>query len=289
MNLGESTKRVVAVTGAYGYIGSLLSRRFEAAGWSVRGLVRSPRAGDGQARPYELGRPPADGLLDSVDVLVHCAYDLSLVRRQDVWRTNVEGSRELLRTAARAGVPRIIVLSSMSAFRGTTQLYGQVKLAVEETTMAIGGCPVRPGLVYGDDPGGMAGALRKITKLPLVPVIAGNSRQFPVHEDDLAAAVLALATVDNPPHVPLGVAQPEPVTFRSLLRALAVDDNRRFVPVPWQLPYGLLRLGELLGVKLPFRSDSLRGLIYSAPEVPGRDLLAALGVVPRRLKAPDNR
>lgn len=68
MNPGEATKRVVAVTGAYGYIGGLLSRRFEAAGWSVRALVRSPRAGDSQARTYELGRPPADGLLDSVNV-----------------------------------------------------------------------------------------------------------------------------------------------------------------------------------------------------------------------------
>lgn len=289
MNPGKPAKPVVAITGAYGYIGGLLRRRFEAAGWSVRALVRSPRAGDSLARTYELGRPPADGLLDSVDVLVHCAYDLSLVRRQDVWRTNVEGTRELLRTAVRAGVLRIIVLSSMSAYRGTTQLYGQVKLAVEEATMAVGGCPVRPGLVYGDDPGGMAGALRKITKLPLVPLIAGNSRQFPVHEDDLAAAVLALATVDNPPQVPLGVAQPEPVTFRSLLRALAVKDNRLFVPVPWQLPYWLLSLGELLEVKLPFRSDSIRGLIHAAPEVPGQELLAALGVVPRRLKAPDAR
>lgn len=289
MNPGKPAKPLVAVTGAYGYIGGILSRRFEAAGWSVRALVRSPRAGDSLARPYELGRPPADGLLDSVDVLVHCAYDLSLVRREDVWRTNVEGTRELLRTAAQTGVPRIIVLSSMSAYTGTTQLYGQAKLAVEEATKAIGGCPVRPGLVYGDDPGGMAGALRKITKLPLVPVIAGNSRQFPVHEDDLAAAVLALATVDNPPQVPLGVAQSESVSFRSLLRALAVEDNPRFVPVPWQLPYGLLRLGELLGVKLPLRSDSLKGLIYPAPEVPGQELLAALGVVPRPLKVPDNR
>ena len=153
MNPGRSVKPVVAITGAYGYIGRLLGRRFEAAGWSVRALVRSPKEGDRLARRYELGLPPADGLLDSVDVLVHCAYDLSLFRREDVWRVNVEGSSELLRTAVRAGVPRIIVLSSMSAYEGTTQLYGQVKLAIEAATMAVGGCPVRPGLVYGDDPG----------------------------------------------------------------------------------------------------------------------------------------
>ncbi len=285
MNNGSKTARAVAITGAYGYVGSLLSRRFEAAGWSVRALVRSPGAGDGRARPYELGRPLADGVLDSVDCLVHCAYDLSVVRRQDVWRVNVEGTRELLRTASRAAVPRIIVLSSMSAYEGTRQLYGQAKLAIEEATLAVGGCPVRPGLVYGDDPGGMAGALRKITKLPLVPAIAGDSRQFPVHEDDLASAVLALATANDPPHVPLGVAQPKPLSFRSLLRALAGNERLIFVPLPWQLPYWALRGGELLGANLPFRSDSLLGLVHAALDVPNAGLLAPLGVVPRTLDA----
>ena len=62
---------------------------------------------------------------------------------------------------------RILVLSSMSAFEGTRQLYGRAKLAIETMTVASGGCALSPGLVYGERPGGMAGALRELTRLPV--------------------------------------------------------------------------------------------------------------------------
>ena len=114
-------------------------------------------------------------VLHWADVLVHAAYDLSLTSPVDIWRVNVEGTRRLLEVAADARVRRILVLSSMSAFEGTTQLYGRAKLDIEAMTAASGGCAVRPGLVYGERPGGMAGALRKLTRLPIVPVIAGGA------------------------------------------------------------------------------------------------------------------
>jgi nucleoside-diphosphate-sugar epimerase len=182
--------------------------------------------------------------------------------------------------AAEAGIGRIIVLSTMSAYEGTTQVYGQAKLAIEAATRAAGGCVLRPGLVYGERPGGMVGALRRMSRLPLVPLVEARSGLYPVHEDDLVSAVVALATADWVPLGPIGVAVPEPVAFRAVLEALAADDGRRcrFVPVPWRLLYGTLRLGELLGLPFPFRADSLLGLVRSAPSVPGVRALARLGV-----------
>ena len=99
--------------------------------------------------------------LRSADALIHAAYDLSLTSSADIWRVNVEGTRRLLEAAKDAAVDRIIVLSSMSAFEGTTQLYGRAKLDIEAMTTESGGCAVRPGLVYSERAGGMAGAMRK--------------------------------------------------------------------------------------------------------------------------------
>lgn len=271
---------VAAVTGAYGYLGSRICTTLESKGWRVVRLVRSPYPADDSSRPYDLAAPVDSDVLRSVDLLVHAAYDFSITSRTDIWRVNVEGTRRLLGTARDAEVRRILVLSTMSAYDRTTQLYGQAKLAIEEATVAARGCAIRPGLVYGEHPAGMAGALLKITHLPIVPLVAGNARQYPVHVDDLMTAIGALATADTLPAGPIGVANPTPVSFRDLLVALAEQEGRRcyFVPVPWQLAYWALRVGELLPIALPFRSDSLLGLVHSAPFVPGVEELEKLGV-----------
>lgn len=277
----------VAITGASGYLGSRLCARFASLGWDVVKLVRSPRAGHPDERRYVIDEPSAHGLLDAVEVLIHTAYDFSLTSKSDIWRVNVAGTKRLLDAAVTAGVGKMIVLSTMSAYTGTTQLYGSAKLAIESETLAAGGCVVRPGIVYGDGAGGMVGALRRMTRLPVVPLIVGASSLYPVHEDDLVSAIVALATHHSVLKGPIGVAQPDPVPFSRLMEGLARAEGRRcrFVPVPWQLVYGTLRAGEALHIQLPFRADSLLGLVRPAPSVPGQDDLARLGVRLRRFPA----
>lgn len=278
----STTRGVAAVTGASGYLGSALTQGLEHDGWRVRRLARTPAPGDSSARHFELGGPVPPELLSGVDLLVHAAYDMGLTRRADIWRVNVRGTERLLAAAGRAGVRRTIVLSSMSAYQGTRQIYGRAKLAIEAETQAVGGLVVRPGLVYGDRPGGMAGALHRMTALPVVPLVGGDARQYPVHEDDFVRAMVTLASADPwpPTDGPIGVAAADPVPFRSLLESLAGADGKqcRFVPVPWQAVYWLLRTAELARLPLPFRADSLLGLVRSAPGVPGADRLAELGI-----------
>jgi nucleoside-diphosphate-sugar epimerase len=188
-----------------------------------------------------------------------------------------------LDAVANAHVRRVLVVSSMSAFAGTRQLYGQAKLAIEAITHASGGCAVRPGLVYGDQVGGMTAALRKLVRLPIVPVIAGDARLYTVHADDLTAAVVALAAAEVLPPGTVSVAHPGAVSIRDVMSTLAKQEGRscRFVPVPWQLVYAVLRITELLRVRPPFRADSLLGLVRTAPEVVNSEAVTRLGVMLR--------
>src|SRR5215470_2589806 len=188
---------VAAVTGASGYLGSQICETLESKGWQAMRLARSPDRSHGQVFSYDLAMPltaQAAEALRSADVLIHAAYDLSLTGSADIWRVNVEGTRRLLEAAKDAAVDRIIVLSSMSAFKGTTQLYGRAKLDIEATTIESGGCAIRPGLVYSERAGGMAGALRKLTILPIVPVITGGAGVYTVREHDFMKVIVLLAS-----------------------------------------------------------------------------------------------
>ena len=278
-----TARPVAAVTGASGYLGSRICATLESRGWQVVKLVRSPGQGHGRECAYDLGdpiSPEVSELLGSTDVLVHAAYDLALTRAVDIWRVNVEGTRRLLQVASDAGVRRILVLSSMSAFDGTTQLYGRAKLDIEAMTEQFGGCSVRPGLVYGEQSGGMAGALRKFARLPVVPLIAGDARLYTVSESDLMTAIAAFASADALPAATISAAHPVPVPMRDLMTVFAERGgaNCRFVKIPWKPVYGLLRATESIGLHLPFRADSLLGLVHGAPQVVNQDMLAALGV-----------
>ena len=274
---------MVAITGASGYLGSVLVGAFGAAGYAVRRLVRAPAAGSSD-QFFDLSTGEAAGGLNGVDVLVHCAYDMTLTRRADIWRVNVFDSVALLDRALAAGVPRTLVVSSMSAYKGTKQLYGRSKLAVEVEARARGMAVVRPGLVYGPGWGGMAGTLRRLATLPVLPDFGHAARQFTVWQDDFASAMVALAEAVDLPTVPVGIAHPDPVGFRRLLTAFAAGSARpslHFVRMPPMAVYSALRALELLPVALPVRADSLLGLVRPAPEVPNPDVLAQLGVAVR--------
>lgn len=274
---------VAAVTGASGYLGSQICKTLESRGWQTIRLTRSPRQGPGQVFSYDLAMPitaQVTGALQSANALIHAAYDLSLTSPADIWQVNVEGTRRLLKAAREAAVERVIVLSSMSAFAGTTQLYGRAKLEIEAMTTEFGGCAVRPGLVYSERAGGMAGALRKLTAMPIVPVVAGGAGAYTVWEPDLLKVIALLASAASLEPGTISVAHPSRVTLRDLMSAFAAQEDRRcrFVPVPWQPVYWLLRSGEFMRLRLPFRADSLLGLIRTAPGLVGGDQLARLGV-----------
>lgn len=276
----QSKRPIVAITGANGYVGTIVADGLSKAGFQIRRLVRraDPQAGEST---YHLVQGCSSDALKDVDVVVHCAWDLGLTSRSDIWETNVYGTRTLLDQAARCGVRRTIVISSMSAYAGTRQIYGRAKLATETEAFARGMCAVRPGLVYGAGWGGMASTLRKLTALPVTPLVGRRAHQFTLHEDDLRQAIAILAKADRVPSQPIGLASSDPVPFEFLLRSIArasSDHEPRFIPIPWRPVYWAIRGVECTPVTLPLRADSLLGLMRPAPSVPHPEVLRDLGI-----------
>jgi len=254
-----------AVSGANGYVGSIVAKAIEKAGMRVLRLQR--RVDDPlRQRSFSLSQPSAPEALRDVKALVHCAWDFSPSSWAQANAVNVEGSLQLFEAARAAGVARLVFVSSMSAFVGCRSLYGKAKLAVEESVASWGGVNVRPGLVYGSNAAGMIGSLAKLTRLPILPVITmGNRRLHLIHEEDLGRLVAEIcAGVIPPPATPIVAAHPTGYTLVEILQQLAASRGRPkplFVPIPWQLVWAALRACESLGLKARLRSDGLTGLL----------------------------
>jgi nucleoside-diphosphate-sugar epimerase len=256
-----------AITGANGYVGSRIAFAL-ASEWRIVPLGRS--AGE-DGIPWTFDSPSIESSLRArgVTALLHSAWDFRHPKAADNWQTNVEGSRRLLEAARAAGVQRIVFISSVSSFTGARSQYGKSKLAVEQLVLAAGGTVIRPGLVWGDRPGGMFGSLKQqVSKGKIVPMI-GNGRypQYLVHEDDLAEAVrraLHPATAEAFAGRILTVAHPHGRLLRDLILGIAKREGKtvNLVGIPWPLIYTALKLAETLGLKMDFRSDSLIGLVY---------------------------
>jgi dihydroflavonol-4-reductase len=112
----------VCVTGATGFIGAHLTARLAAAGHEVRVAVRDRRrlrALEGVpvevVEPRLLERRSMVRALDGCELLFHAAGMVASRPRSEVWRVNAVAPRIAVEAAARAGVGRVVLTSSVAA------------------------------------------------------------------------------------------------------------------------------------------------------------------------------
>ena len=242
-----SGDRVVAVTGATGFLGRHLVAALAREGASVRVLAReAPLAGlwPGVAPGVVIGsleEPRAlDRLVTGADAVVHGAGLIAARDRRAFLRTNRDGTRAVAE-AARRGAPRarLVVVSSLAAREPLLSDYAASKRAGELAAHSAYADAaerlviVRPPAIYG--PGDRATlAIFRGASRAVVPVF-GAGRAAIVHVDDAAAAIarLALGAGEAGCHA---LADPNPAGYRleDLLAeaARAVGGNPRFVRVP---------------------------------------------------------
>lgn len=261
----------VGVTGAHGFLGEAFCEALSAKGHQVIPYVRTPSSD--LERSFNLTNPKASDFT-GVQLLIHCAWDLSVSFTHDILAINVQGSRELFSAANTAGVQCIIFISSMAAFQGCRSLYGRSKLQVEEIIISTGDIVIRPGTVYGGKEGGIVKAITKVMKkLRIAPLIGGGKHTlYTVHIDDLCALVSQVVErYESLRGRCIVAAHSAPVTLRSFFESLAARANCKpmFIPLPTPFVYYPLKFLELIGIKPPLRSDSVVSITQGAgKEVP---------------------
>jgi len=275
-----SESKTCVITGANGFVGGRLKLSLQQEGWRVVAWTRQPQAG-ADAVPFRLGQNIDPASLKGARALVHCAYDFGPRSWDEIEAVNVAGSQMLLQAARAAGVQYVVFISSLSAFAGCRSLYGRAKMEIEQLANSLGATVIRPGLVYGDGPGGMFGSLsRQVKNSRFVPIlIGGRQTQYLVHESDLANIVQGCLDGTVPAGAgPILAANEQGWQLKEILGKIAQALGKRvsFVPVPWHLVWLGLKSLELVGSRPAFRSDSLISMVYQDPS-PSFALLKSLG------------
>ncbi len=268
------------VTGANGYVGAAITRYLEARNWNVVPWTRQPPCSS-RGKVFRLGEEVDRNLLRGVRALVHCAYDFKPRNWNEINAVNVNGSEKLFQAASEAGVQSVVLLSSLSAFEGCRSLYGRAKLQIERIAQSRGIQVIRPGLIYGERPGGVFGRLsEQVRSSRVVPRLwGGRQLQYLLHVEDLGNLVLGCLNGQVPAGAgPVAVAHHQGWELKEILLQIARAMRKRvtLVPIPWRLVWLGLRALELANIPTGFRSDSLVGMVYQNPN-PSFALLKSLG------------
>jgi UDP-glucose 4-epimerase len=272
-----SASGTVVVTGAGGFIGHALCGALRTRGRPLIGTVRGVRSGmPPDLQPVGDLADADDALLDDLcggaDAVVHLAgrahvlEDAARDPEAAYRRANVQMTTRLARAAARTGVRRFILASSVKVNGESTRraqpfvagdapqpedAYARSKLAAERALLdAARDTPMVPivlrlPLVYGKDAPGnfprLVDAVRRGRRLPLASI--ANRRSL-LYVGNLVDAIIATLDVPQANAGVYFVADAESVSTPDLVRAIAAAWRVR--PKLYAMPVSLLRLAGVL-------------------------------------------
>ena len=261
-----SQHRVVLVTGASGFVGRALCAETVARGTTVRGITRSACDLPAGVNNLVVGRLDAgtdwrDGLTGCEVVIhlaarVHVMLDTAAKPLGEFRRVNVQGTLNLARQAAVAGVQRFVYVSSIKVNGESTRpgqpftaddvsapldAYGISKMEAEQGLQGIAlqtGMDVviiRPPLVYG--PGvkaNFAAMMRWLSRGVPLPLGAIHNQRSLVALDNLVDLIVTCLTHPAAANQTFLVSDGEDVSTTELLRRMgrAMGHPARLVPVP---------------------------------------------------------
>lgn len=288
--------KLATLFGGGGFVGRTIAEELFARGWRVRVAQRDPRRafavkalgrlGQTQFVAADVTRP------DSVARAVagsDAVINLVGILRGDFEAIHVAGARNVAAAAARAGATSLVQISAIGADPDSPSAYGRTKAAGEAAVREAfpAATIVRPSIIFGRDDGFTNRFAHLIRTLPLVPVIASETKLQPVFVGDVAEAVAAAATE---PVTHAGrtyeLGGPDVMNMAEINRWLAqtIGRERNFIAVPDGAARALAALtGWAPGA--PITSDQLAMLGRDNVVASDADGFAAFGIRPRPMAA----
>ena len=288
------TPPLITIFGGGGFIGRYVCEALLKTGARLRVAERDPRkafflqplGGVGQvgltsadlARPATISRA-VEGAVAVINLVGIFKGNLDAI--------HVDGAGHAAAAAREAGAAAFVHVSAIGADPESGSEYGRTKGLGEQAVRAAfpNATIIRPSVVFGaeDD---FTNRFASLARLPLLPVIAPNTRFQPVFVRDLGQAIAkaALEPLRFGGHS-FDIAGPDVMTMRELnLRIAALaGQSPELIEVPDFAAAAMARLGFLPGA--PLSRDQWVMLQRDNVAAEGASGLEAFGIVPTALEA----
>jgi nucleoside-diphosphate-sugar epimerase len=202
----------------------------------------------------DLRRPDrqAAKALAGIETIVHCGGVTAARREAGFQEVNTEATDRLARSAAEAGVRRIVFISSLAArgpdgHPGPASPYGRSKRDAEERLLALEDrlevVILRPGGVYGPRDSDLL-PMFQMAKRGFVLVPRADTKLQPVFVDDVGEAVLR-AVRGDPATGPFPLAEDATYGWDEVARSLGDGLERPVKTI--RLPFAIFWTAGLMG------------------------------------------
>ncbi len=283
------------ITGASGFIGTHLARQLLQQNWQVSILRHKRDLPDlGKFQVFRGDVRDSSSLKDmfkGTDVLFHLAAALgaSRINKKEFFAINVQGTENVLKAAADAGVGRVIHFSSAGVFGSVREnrpvkethapsprdVYDKTKLEGEKIALRFADngeniVVIRPGWVYGPGDHRTFKLIKAVGSKKFLLVTTGTTRQTPVYIEDLVQGILLCVEKAGTGEI-FHLAGKENLTVKEIMQLIAQATNAPFSQFP--LPIFALRVAawklektfSLLGREAPLTRGKLAFFIHPKP------------------------
>ena len=190
--------KLVAVTGATGFIGNVLVQKLIQDGWTVRALTRSSRSSNSTSLKWIQGDLnnliALRQLVAGASHVIHCAATVRGSSFHEFAHINIEGTKNLLcAITEQKYYPRFLLISSLAARQPELSWYAQSKYLSEQQLYQYSDqlqwAIFRPTAVYGPGDKELKPLFHAMYR-GLLPVVGKIHNRFGlIHVYDLVAAI----------------------------------------------------------------------------------------------------
>lgn len=228
-----------AITGGTGFVGRNAARELTALGHEVAIIARGQDRRDPSVRALDRARFVAAGLddphrleeaFDGCQGVAHCAGINRELGLQTFRRVHVEGTRNVVEAAGRAGVKKVLLLSFLRARPGCGSPYHETKFQAEEIVRGSGldFTVLKAGVIYGPGDHLLDHLSLGLRSFPVFPLVGFPPRSFrPLAVEDVARLICASLVDGRLSRKTVRVVGPEELTLRAGIERVARAMGRR--------------------------------------------------------------